>query len=429
MLWAIRSVLAAGAILTGGTLMAVDADSRGGVQRALPKIATTVERVGDNVSTGVVHGWHSNHLLMHQGVLYADGRVPDPGANNEWKCSGAFWRKKPRGKWEKLAVIPQPPYLMAMGTDGRMWQVAPSGYKHAEVLHMARPLDFDSFEMPYDGTSVYMGASVSPGGNFLILHAETSDKMAFKPNALVSAFYQRETDTWHKGRFVTPEGRYGYIGILLKGRKALAVLNSTIADPEAVPDPPHYSSRHVRLARSDDLTKGQWLQKPFLMPAYGDTHLQDFVEAPNGSAYLSYQQCSSDTSYADSQRQPLRHYIAKIKLDLTADVSPTGIEASATRILFDTHGNWYLVGRPSGGGDLHLWALDSERGFKPKKEYELPGTDKLEGYVIHTLCPARFGSQVDGNTIHLLTARYLRDEGTKPTRAELWYARFDLPSS
>ena len=164
------------------------------------------------------------------------------------------------------------------------------------------------------------------------------------------------------------------------------------------------------------------------MPAYGDTHLTDFVEAPDGGAYLTYQRCSSDISYADSQRQGLEHSIARINMDLTADVFPTGINASANRILFDTKGNWYLMGRPSGGGTLHLWALDPESGFKPKKEYELPGTDKLQGYVIHTLCPVRFGGQADGNTIHLLTARYLAAEGTKPAGAELWYARFDLPA-
>jgi len=55
----------------------------------------------------VIHGWHSNHLLKYNGVLYADGRVPDPAAKNTWKCSGALWRREGEGKWTQVAAVKQ----------------------------------------------------------------------------------------------------------------------------------------------------------------------------------------------------------------------------------------------------------------------------------------------------------------------------------
>jgi len=397
---------------------------------SLPTIPTTVERVGENLSTGVIHGWQTNHLLMYRGVLYAGGRVDDPSAQNTWKCSGAYFRRKPGGKWERIAAVPQPTYMILIGPDGRVWDVTPSDYAKTEILHMRRPLYFGRFEMPYCGTNAYLGASVSPEGNFLVMHAEVPEMEAFKPNAIVAAFYEQATGKWHKSRFVTPEGRYGYIGIILRGRKALAVLNSALADPKAVPEPPHYSWRHVRLARCDDLTRGEWTNKGFLMPEYGDTTLQDLIEGPDGSAYLSYGYRGGST-LEDARSRPMLHYIARIKDDLSTHVFATGINASATRILVSRKGDWYLVGRAS-DGDLHLWDL---RHFKPVKEYDLPATDKLEGYMIHTLDPDRFGGEDDGDTIHVVSARYVNDKGEKPaagekaTKAELWWARFELPAA
>ena len=104
-------------------------------------------------------------------------------------------------------------------------------------------------------------------------------------------------------------------------------------------------------------------------------------------------------------------------------------------MLISKKGDWYLLGRPDNGGDLHLWVLDRKAGIKPTREYDLPGTDMLEGYVIHTLEPVRFGGEEDGDTIHVGSARYVNDQGQKPapgekpTCAQLWHAQFDLPSA
>jgi hypothetical protein len=58
----------------------------------------------------------------------------------------------------------------------------------------------------------------------------------------------------------------------------------------------------------------------------------------------------------------------------------------------------------------------------------LPRTEKLQGYVIHTLRPERFGGQSDGDTVHLVTASYTPDpaDPAKQTAA-LWHCWFRLP--
>jgi hypothetical protein len=216
------------------------------------------------------------------------------------------------------------------------------------------------------------------------------------------------------------------MGIILRGKRALAVLNSAIQDRKANPVPPHYSWRHVRLARSDDLTRGEWVQKPWLMPEYGGTGLQDLTVGPDGNAYLAYSHVSGST-YEETTRTPTRHYVARIGWDLATSVFPTGLDhAGATRLLLDRRGGWHLVGRA--GGLLHLWDLNASAEFRPTSEYVLPGTEKMEGYVIHTLRPERFGGASDGDTVHLLTAGYVKD-AADPTKhyAQLWHCWFRLP--
>jgi hypothetical protein len=393
---------------------------------SLPAIPTTIELVADSIASDVIHGWHSNRLLMHKGVLYADGSVDDPEAKTGWKTSGIYFSREPDGTWKEMGRTADRPYISFMAPEGRMWIAAPSTYVTAEVLRMKQPLGFGSFEQFYNGTSFYLGASISQEGNFLILHAESSDMQAFNANALIGGFYDHKTGTWHRSRIVTPEGRYGYVGIILQGREALAVLNSAIQDPKANPVAPHYSWRHVRLARCDDLTKGQWVNKGFIMSEYGNTSLQDLMVGPDGSAYLAYSNNSANT-YEELKKRPMLHYIARIHEDLSTEVFPTGLNAGATRILNDSKGGWYIVGRPGSKGNLHLWRLDPANGFKPTREWELPDTAKLEGYVIHTLRPVRFGGETDGDTIHLMTAQYIKGEGGQKDHTKLWHATFRLP--
>jgi hypothetical protein len=152
------------------------------------------------------------------------------------------------------------------------------------------------------------------------------------------------------------------------------------------------------------------------------------MRGPDGSAYLAYAHRGGTNSYEETAKEPLLHYIARIHDDLRVEVFPTGIEAGSTRILLDSAKNWYVVGRPASGQNLHLWRVDDKAGFKPVKEYELPGTDKFDGYVIHTLRPERFGGESDGDTVHLLTTRFVYTEDKKTIdHAELWHAQFDLP--
>ena len=74
------------------------------------------------------------------------------------------------------------------------------------------------------------------------------------------------------------------------------------------------------------------------------------------------------------------------------------------------------------------WAPIAE--LKAVKEYELPGTDVLEGYVIHTLRPERFGGESDGNTVHLLSVKQVyQADGKTVAHGELWHAAFDLPKA
>ncbi len=405
---------------------ALSADETSGMTAQLPQITTTLELVSDNVASNVIHGWQTNRIIKYDGLLYASGDAIQPNERDFWDHSGIFFRRNPAGQWTEAGPLPYNPYTMLVGPEGRFWAVAPSAYSNAHVYHMSRALDFDSFQEVHNGTCSYLGASVSPEGNFLVLYAERTDFQINVPNAVIAAFYDQPTGQWYTSRLVTPEGRYGYEGIILRGRKALAVLNSAIADAKANPTPPHYNWRHVRLARCDDLTKGEWINQGWLMSEFGSTSLQDLMVGPDGNAYLAYGHVGGST-YEEASSKPFLHYIARIRDDLSVETFPTGISAAATRILVDSKGGWHLVGHPSSGGNLHLWDLDPDEGFQAVTEYELPGTDILEGYVIHTLRPERFGGEDDGDTVHLLTAHYIAANDAEAKHAELWHAYFQLP--
>jgi hypothetical protein len=144
-------------LLTNGTIAMGD--------QALPTLPTDMELVAGGLCTGVIHGWHSNLLPKYRGPLYAWATVDDPAAPNVWKRSGLFFRREADGEWTQIGATPESPYIWHADPDGRFWMVAPSGYDHAEVFHMERPLDFGSFRKRYDGSCGYEGASVSREGN------------------------------------------------------------------------------------------------------------------------------------------------------------------------------------------------------------------------------------------------------------------------
>ncbi|HIJ72556.1 MAG TPA: hypothetical protein HPP83_00505 [Candidatus Hydrogenedentes bacterium] len=399
--------------------------------QVLPTIPATVERIADNVHTSVTHGWNTNRLVKYQGVLYATARVDNPAATNKWKCSGEFFRREPGGPWTKFASTPDPPYLTLMAPDGCIWEVGPSQYDKAEVFRMTHPLDFSAFETVYCGTSTYMGAGMSPEGNFLIMCAETNDIEAFRPNAIISGFYEQATGKWYTSRLVTPEGRYGYIGILLNGTRALAVMQSAIRDPEANPEPPHYNWRHVRLAQCDDLTKGEWIQKGFLLPKYGFTAISDFIAGPDGNAYLVYRSRAGETFEEAERPGGEKTYIAQIKDDLTTEVYSVPFSNGPMNMFVDSKENLYLLGWEV--GELHLWKVDPGEGFEPTKEYRLGGTDKLVRGKIRALHPERFGGEGDGDTAHVFWSHGVDESGEPPAsgepahHAQLWHAQFNLP--
>jgi len=82
---------------------------------------------------------------------------------------------------------------------------------------------------------------------------------------------------------------------------------------------------------------------------------------------------------------------------LSVDIYPTGVPAGPTKLLVDSRGGWYLLGRVRAG--------------------------ELQGYVLDVLNPVRFGGEGDGDTVHVLSAFY--PKGSE--RVQLWHAYFDLP--
>jgi hypothetical protein len=403
--------------------------------KQMPALPVKVEMVCSNVSANTIHGWQSCRLVKFEGRLYATAGVirPNeaPGDMMGSDTSSLVFRREPDGTWPQVAIVKDRSYTWCVAPDGTFWIVGPTSYEDTKTIRTRIPKDFNSLEQVYNqNANSYLGAGVNTEGDFLLLHAKDAKMEAFVPNAVIAAFYDCASKEWHRSRLETPEGRYGYEGILLHGKTALAVLNSAIRDKDANPVPPHYSWRHVRLARCDDLTKGRWVNKPWLMPKYGDTALQDFMRGPDGLAYLAYAYRSGTNSYEETAKAPMLHYIARIHDDLQADVFPTGIRAGSTRLLVDSAKAWYIVGRLASGQNLHLWKVDDKAGFKPVKEYELPGTDTFDGYVIHTLRPERFGGESDGDTVHLMTTKHIYANDQKTIdHAELWHAYFDLASA
>jgi hypothetical protein len=425
------------------------AQGESGQRDELPAIPVRTELVCPKVYPGTIHGWHSNRLLKFGGTLYACASLPNPTPDKTFVQPGAFFRREADGTWKQVGTLPYAPYIMCAAPDGRFWVLGSTAFANVHVNRMKVPLDWNSLEEVHTGTNAYMGAGVGPEGNFLVVYTETQEQRAFHPNAVIAAFYDQSVGRWYLSRIATPEGRYGYEGVIVRGRRGFVVFNSTILDPEHAQGGKH-SWRHVRLARCEDLTQGLWLKEPrglkvnskglvgidvpsdlwlnigWLMPKEGRTGLQDLLVGPDGYAYLAYAHASAPSDAAMRALTVTPHYIARIHPDLAVDTHPTGLTAGSTRMVVDSRGGWHVIGRP-GGGDLHIWDMTPEHGFQPRNERVLKGSDRLQAYVIHILRPELFGGEADGDTVHLLSTCSARDAGGKDAGyAQMWHASFNL---
>ena len=223
----------------------------------------------------------------------------------------------------------------------------------------------------------------------------------------------------------TPEGRYGYVGAMVKGRAATLVMQSTIYDPEVSRDDFGYNWRLIRLARCEDLTSQDWVQEPFLITKYGDTILHDMIVAPDGYIYLSYQHRGGDT-FEESDAKPKLNYITRIHDDLSTDVFQPDLKGQGHRLYVDSRGQWYAVGRVEDVENLKLWRLDPDNGFNPVDEWELEGTGELN--MAYALRPERSGGEGSRDTVHLMMVQREMDRNAEMfERLNVRHLSFPLP--
>lgn len=414
------------------------ANTQSGVGRDIPTLPTSVEQISGAVQARTIHGWHSSRLVMYGGKLYAAATLRDDQARNQWKDAGVIYRREADGKWVSAARLPNQPYHMMVDPRGRFWVVAPSGYGTCEVFRSGPDADLSKWELVYNGTCAYVGGSVSPEGNVLILHAEKNGK---GPNAVIAAFYDAAADTWHKSRFETPEERDGYEVIILKGKKALVIVGSSAASPpEQATQPDDVAMsfhgmkwpkaatpwRLVRLAACDDLAQGRWNTRMFINDPWGVTGLGDAYAAPDGKLCLLYSHRGGATR-AEYEADKGEYYWARISDDLVAEVQPITVPVHRAKLLVDSDtGRWFLVGGQD--NELRLWDLDvSGGGFKLSNERRLADTkNKLTGYVIHTLRPQRFGGQEDKGHFYLMSTGVKSDTQEKEN-VQLNFVSFEIP--
>ena len=399
----------------------------------MQSIDTTIEMVAEAVSPGTLHGWHSSRLVKYDNALYfmACQICPEglPERSDQRDRSQIYRRDlSAGGAWQEADDIAQRCYTSVVDNQGRMWVFHPWSFSNITVYRSDPGMDLDTFTRCYDGTCFYGGTGVDAEGNCLILHAEDSNHTPRFPNAMMTVFYDAETDSWHRSRMETPEGRFGYVGAIVHGRSATTLLQSTLYDPTSAPSVNGYNWRLLRLARCRDLQVGEWVQDPFLMRSFGETHMYDMTEGRDGNIYISYKHRGGDESFEAIANDPKPTYITRVHKDLSTDVFELDLDATGTQLFIDSAGQWYLVGRLEDAGPLHLWRLDPKAGFKPTAEWELAGTEGLQGYILHTLRPERFGGEGSGDTVHLATAaRHADYEPGEPHPVTIWHAHFDLP--
>jgi hypothetical protein len=388
-------------------------------RRNASEIPVVVELVASGVKQRTIHGWHSSRLVRSDGRLYAAVTVQDDDGQNDWQDRGVFYRREDDGTWSVVGELPHQPYHFLVAPDGRFWVVAASRYGACEVYRSKTPGNLSDMEIVYTGTCAYLGASMSPEGNFLLLHARDGVSV---PNAVVAVFYEAATGLWHTSGFPTPEGRCGYEGILLRGKMALAVVNSSAyPPPNGATTGQSTPWRGVRLVKCDDLIRGEWTTRFWLDRPYGGTGLADMIATDHG-ILLTYSYLGADTPEELAKAQ-YANYIALVRDDLSVEVHPFGQNVGAGRILRDARGRFFFVGRV--GDEYRLWNLDADGGFTLSDERRLVGSaGKLMNYVLHILRPERFGGQDDGDTIHLFNTTVSSD----PNDERAYHVSFRLPA-
>jgi hypothetical protein len=394
------------------------------------EIQTRVEFVTDGVKKGTLHGWHAGHMLCYGGALYfmaTKYRDEEHPAGAEGLDRTLIFKKDLTADtpWEKTADIALRAYTSCVDGRGRYWAFSPRGFSFSIVWRSRDNMDFDTLDRIYDGRNFYGGMGVDNDGNFLLMETEDTNHTPRFPNAMLTLFNDADTDTWHKGRMELPEGRFGYVAVVVRGRSATAVMQSTQFDPEVSRTEFGYNWRLVRLARCEDLMKGEWAQRRFLMPKYGDTHLKDMIEAPDGGICLGYQHRGGDT-FEEASAKPKLNYITRIMPDLSTDVFRPGLSAPVQRLYVDSRGGWYALGRAEEQERVRLMRLNPDAGFESTAEWELAGTERLD--MLYTLRPERHGGDGTGDTVHLMTGPRSTDRNADPGgRLEVGHCRFDLP--
>ncbi len=399
-------------------------------------IDTRIELATDCISPGTMHGWHSSRLLAYGGALYFMGSavqmpdVEDLSEFDERRARGQIFRRDmgEGGKWEHIADLPQRPYTSVVDPQGCMWMFNPMSFSYVTIYRSAPKMDLTHFHRMYDGTCFYGGTGMSPEGNFLVMHALDTNHTPRFPNAQICQFYEAETDSWHSSRLETPEGRFGYIGIILRGRSATALLQSTIFDPEVAPELFGYNWRILRIAHCDDLTTGEWKCEPMRKRKFGSTNVADMTTAPDGTIYVAYQHQGGDENRDATEALPKPTYISRLGEDLSYEHFELELPIGGPRMYWDSKGQCYLVARLEEDTPPRLWRVDPDNGFKIIGEWLIEGAQAIQGYILHTLRPARFGGHADGNTVHIVSAeRHADYEPDDPAPLTMSHLRFDLP--
>ena len=407
-------------------------------------IPIRLQRLHENVDASFGHNPRENKILMYKGELYAFATVArfiprqeDTEAyhlaRHNFPTGLLVFRRNADGVWTQLAQTETPWCSAALvGPDGTFWMEGTDGWENFVLSRTRTPGDFHTFERAYDrpGTSVYGGVSISPEGNVLTLHAGSNNHHAGVGTVMHSAFYDAATDTWHRQEFETPEGRNGYSRMFVTGRKALAVCQCAYYEtsPRWAKDKDLGTWRHVRLMACDDLTSQPWRVIRWLTPPYGHTMVWDMVRAPDGQAYLAYEQVSAET-YEASDR-PTTLHLARLHDNLTAEVFDLGIPNAVRPCpLFDREGHWYLAYWDGTAKRSFLVKLDPANGFRPTDRYPLGEVSEL-GMVLFVLRPEQFGGEaLHSDTVPYLIRGYNQNVPGTDSFSEMWVGEFDLPVS